>query len=180
MNTTKNLLASILVSAALGASASAGTPYCFGDGIANVCPCANNDPTGTGGCLNSTSGVLGPGAVLTVSGTETITPDTTMLTVTGTPPTTAVLFIQGSTQVSPLFGDGLRCVGGSVIRLGVEFASGGTASYPGSGDPVISVKGQIPALGGTFHYQAWYRDAAAFCTAAPFNLSNGMTIAWLP
>ena len=29
-------------------------------------------------------------------------------------------------------------------------------------------------------YQVWYRDVLAFCTPAPFNLSNGYQIVWGP
>jgi hypothetical protein len=33
---------------------------------------------------------------------------------------------------------------------------------------------------GTFSYQIWYRNAAAFCTASTFNLSNGTQVTWAP
>jgi hypothetical protein len=42
------------------------------------------------------------------------------------------------------------------------------------------VKGVLPAAGGTREYQGWYRNGAAFCTAQPFNLTNGLEIAWGP
>jgi hypothetical protein len=29
-------------------------------------------------------------------------------------------------------------------------------------------------------YQLWYRDAASFCTASTFNLTNAVEIAWEP
>jgi hypothetical protein len=29
-------------------------------------------------------------------------------------------------------------------------------------------------------YQAWYRNAAAFCTASTFNLTNGVQLTWGP
>jgi len=41
----------------------------------------------------------------------------------------------------------------------------------------VSVKGLITAPG-TRTYQVWYRNAAAFCTASTFNLSNGVSIVW--
>ncbi len=34
--------------------------------------------------------------------------------------------------------------------------------------------------GGNRTYQTWYRNAAAFCTASTFNLTNGTAIAWTP
>ncbi|MEY2806172.1 MAG: hypothetical protein RIR65_589, partial [Planctomycetota bacterium] len=33
---------------------------------------------------------------------------------------------------------------------------------------------------GTRTYQAWYRNAAAFCTPSGFNLGNGLEIVWAP
>jgi hypothetical protein len=30
------------------------------------------------------------------------------------------------------------------------------------------------------HYQCWYRDAAALCAAATFNLTQGLTLTWSP
>jgi hypothetical protein len=29
-------------------------------------------------------------------------------------------------------------------------------------------------------YQAWYRNAAAFCTPSTFNLTNGYSVTWAP
>jgi hypothetical protein len=33
---------------------------------------------------------------------------------------------------------------------------------------------------GTRTYQVWYRNAAAFCTASTFNLTNGWRTTWGP
>lgn len=38
----------------------------------------------------------------------------------------------------------------------------------------------VPAAGGTRYYQLWYRDTATFCSASPFNLSNGIRVVWVP
>jgi hypothetical protein len=80
------------------------------------------------------------------------------------------------------FGDGLRCAGGSVQRLGIRLASGGSASFGAAvpGDPLVSVQGSIPPTGATLYYQCWYRNAAVFCTAFTFNLSNGLVVTWSP
>src|SRR5438034_11807280 len=77
-------------------------------------------------------------------------------------------------------GDGLRCGGGSVIRLGTKTNASGTSHSPDSGDQPISIKGSVPSSGGTRTYQAWYRNAADFCTAATVNLTNGVSIARQP
>jgi hypothetical protein len=94
------------------------------------------------------------------------------------------LFFQGSTQnaggAGTVLADGLICVGGTIKRLGTKTNSGGSSSYPQAGDTPISIKGAIPATGGTFYYQTWYRDAAAFCTSGTSNLTNAVTVVWVP
>jgi hypothetical protein len=77
-----------------------------------------------------------------------------------------------------VFGDGLRCAGGVVIRLGTKTNVAGTSSYP-SGSQPISIKG-ANAAGNVRMYQCWYRNAAAFCTPSTFNLTNGLQATWSP
>jgi hypothetical protein len=74
----------------------------------------------------------------------------------------------------------LRCTGGTVVRLAPKSNVNGSSQYPGAGDPSISVKGAIGASGGVRAYQVWYRNAASFCTAATFNLTNGLRVVWVP
>jgi len=39
---------------------------------------------------------------------------------------------------------------------------------------------RLRAAGDVRRYQVWFRDAAAFCTASTFNLSNGLEASWSP
>lgn len=159
------------------------TSYCFGSGTGTACPCGNVGVAGAG-CGNSSAA---GGGRLTASGAASVTNDRILLTADNLPASTAVLFFQGTLRensgLGTAFGDGLSCVTGTIVRLGVRFAPGGTAHFgfgDGTGD-LISVTGAIPAAGGMRRYQGWYRDAAAgFCTAQTFNLSNGMEIPWAP
>jgi hypothetical protein len=105
-----------------------------------------------------------------------------VLTATGVPSST--LFFQGTVATAggagATFGDGLRCVGGSVVRLHIVAPSGSVASYPsGAALTPIHVAGST-AAGDVRHYQCWYRNAAAFCTPSTFNLTQGLTIIWGP
>ncbi len=150
------------------------TSYCFGN-TAAACPCGNFGAPGNG-CRNS---LFVPGANLTATGTASVSADTVLLTGTNMP-NSSVLYFQGTTQVGAIFGDGLRCVGGMVIRLGIKTNVGNMSSYPTGLDLPVSVKGALPPAGGTRFYQGWYRDAAAFCTPATFNLTNGIAITWTP
>ena len=61
--------------------------------------------------------------------------------------------------------------------LGTATNAAGGSAYPFGAFPSVSVKGLITAPG-TRTYQVWYRNAAAFCTASTFNLSNGVSIVW--
>ncbi len=148
---------------------------CFGDGSGTACPCGNNGSSGHG-CANSANAtganVFGFGEASTIT-------DSLAIEAFGMPATTSCLFFQGTalSTVAP-FGDGLRCVGGSVIRLGTKSTSGGSATYPGPGDQPVSVRGAVPVNGATRYYQVWYRNAAAFCTSSTFNTTNALIVEW--
>jgi hypothetical protein len=153
------------------------TSFCSGDGSGTACPCANSGAAGNG-CASS---VNANGANLAASGVPSISADTFVLLGTGMPSSSA-LYFQGTTQVGAglgaVFGDGLRCAGGSVVRLRTVTNVGGASQYPAAGDPSISVKGMVTAPGSRT-YQVWYRNAAVFCTASTFNLSNGLLVSWI-
>ncbi|MCY2960772.1 MAG: FG-GAP-like repeat-containing protein [Planctomycetota bacterium] len=160
----------------------AGANYCFGDGTGAACPCANSSPVGNQeGCLNS----LGTAGRLRATGIARVQAPFDNFTLIGTGmPNSSALYFQGTTQQSSgngaIFGDGKRCAAGSVVRLATKINSAGASQYPVVGDLPISVKGLLPAGGGTRTYQIWYRNAAAFCTASTFNLSNGFRVTWIP
>jgi len=164
----------------------AGMPYCFGDSTGHTCPC---DPGQIGspghGCANSTL----EGAILSATGVARVSGDDLQLHVRNMRNPTTVVFMQGTLQQSggqgAFSGDGLLCVngsGGNLIRLGMHGNQPGSSDFGyGIGtDPLISVRGLIPAIGATRYYQAYYRDNVAYCTTAKYNFSNGLTIVWAP
>jgi hypothetical protein len=154
--------------------------FCSGDGSGAPCPCGNVGAAGRG-CDNS---LATGGALLRAAsgGLPSVGADGIELLVGGLPPTAPSLFFQGTARIAggfgTPFGDGLRCAGGTLVRLGVVTASSGGASLPAPGGTPISVLGAVPPSGGTRTYQVWYRNAAPFCTPDPFNLSNGLAIVW--
>jgi hypothetical protein len=79
--------------------------------------------------------------------------------------------------VGVFFGDGLRCVAGSVVRMAIRFNTGGASTVGAFPDAPISVQGGVMGPGAR-HYQAWYRDSVPFCTSSPFNLTNAVTLNW--
>jgi hypothetical protein len=152
--------------------------YCFGDGTATPCPCANFGAPGRG-CANS---VVPQGGQLLSSGSAVISADTWVLHASGMPNSFA-LYFQGTAQENggngTAFGDGVRCVGGTIVRLGTKNNVGGASQYPEPGNLSISVKGGVTAPG-MRTYQVWYRNAAVFCTPSTFNLTNGWQVNWIP
>lgn len=161
--------------------APAGVAVCIGDGsTGQSCPCGNSGASGHG-CANSVNPL---GAELEAIGTPSVASDSLALRGSGMPASATCLYFQGTSLVAAgagaAFGDGLRCAGGTVIRLGTKTNSLGASQYPTAGDASISVRGLVPPAGGTRVYQAWYRNAGAFCTSSTFNLTNGVTVSWAP
>jgi len=100
-------------------------------------------------------------------------------------PNGTCLYVQATQQdnggMGSVLGDGLRCVNGSIVRLGTKLNALGASQYPLAGELPISVRGQVPAAGGTRYYQIWYRNPdPLFCTGAMYNLSNGYALTWTP
>jgi hypothetical protein len=61
------------------------------------------------------------------------------------------------------------------------FNVGGASSFPPPATASLSVRGGVPAQGGTRFYQCWYRNTApAFCPPAGFNVTNGLEVVWIP
>ncbi len=154
------------------------TPLCFGDGTGLACPCANNGAAGNG-CANS---IVPAGGNLSSSGAASIGSDTLALLGSGMPNGTC-LYFQGSGTIAGgagvAFGDGLRCAGGTVIRLGTKTNVSGASQYPTGADQSISVRG-LNVAGNFRVYQIWYRNAADFCTPLTFNLTNAVSVTWAP
>jgi len=153
-----------------------GAIFCSGDGSAAACPCGNAS-TGPEGCINS----VNTGGRLRGIGAASVGADTLELWVSGPSEGSNVLFIQGSSAVAGgaglAFGDGLRCAGGSVVRLGVQPVSFGWARYPAAGNAPISARGLV-LPGSTRHYQAWYFDSPGLCGVPAPNWTNGYSVVW--
>jgi hypothetical protein len=144
-----------------------GTAACAGDGTGTACPCGNDGAAGQG-CRNST----GQGAVLTAGGSASFAANDTTFTASGMPSTSPVLLFRGTSLLGGgagvTFGDGLRCAGGTVTRIGIRTAVGGSATW----GPGLNLSG---TPGQPVHFQAWYRNVVGPCGSG-FNLTNARTI----
>ncbi|MBI5365094.1 MAG: hypothetical protein HZA53_18095 [Planctomycetes bacterium] len=154
--------------------------FCAGDGldahVTTACPCGNSGAAGRGCAWHA-----GPnGAVLVASGATN--PDALVLTASGMPASApSTIFLKGDALIEGgvVFGDGVRCVGGTLIRLGTKVNAGGAASYPEAGNVPISVRGNTPPGSGLVgYYQTYYRNAAVYCTSSTFNVTNGIRVEW--
>jgi trimeric autotransporter adhesin len=155
--------------------ATLGIPLCFGV----ACPCANNTPPAAqSGCRHA----FGTGGRLVAEGTARITSDTYVLAGSSMPSTSSVLYFAGTSTINggagAVFGDGLRCAGGVVRRLGSTANVGGASMLPNASSPApLSLLD--PVLPGEQRvYQAWYRNAVLYCTSYTFNLTNAWRVNW--
>ncbi|MBI5364721.1 MAG: hypothetical protein HZA53_16215 [Planctomycetes bacterium] len=155
------------------------SPFCFGDGTlvdhTTPCPCTNNGTAGNG-CANSANP---SGANLATSG-ATVT-DNVVLLGSGMPATVSCIYLQGTGNDDIAFGDGVRCTGGTLLRLRTKANVGGASSFPDSVETVtLSQRGGVTVGSGAVrNYQTYYRNSAAlFCPPETFNVTNGMQVTW--
>ncbi|MBK7878219.1 MAG: hypothetical protein IPJ77_21395 [Planctomycetes bacterium] len=153
--------------------------FCFGDGMltdhTTPCPCSN-DGTAGNGCANSANA---NGANLATSG-ATVTDDVVLLG-SGMPATVSCIYLQGTGTDDAVFGDGVRCTGGTLLRLRTKSNVGGASSFPDSVETItLSQRGGVVVGSGVVrNYQTYYRNSAAlFCPPETYNVTNGMTITW--
>ena len=162
-----------------------GTRFCAGDGTGTPCPCGNeSDPALGNGCENK----HGQGATLDGTGSASVAADDLSLSVTFTmstqtfpPKGEAILLFAGDARINgglglPL-GDGLRCVGGNVRRLGVRFGT----PYRGIGiwGPGLAAQLGVGA-GDTRYFHAWYRDPIGSPCGSSFNTTNALELVFEP
>ncbi len=161
------------------ASTDATTTFCTGDGGSGACPCNNLGGAGRG-CASS---FQQQGARLEASGFPSLTSDTLSIQATGVS-AAAVTFFAGPSRTPTggtlLFGDGLRCVTGTLTRLRAFPDANGVAQIPVATGAPLHQGFSVGAGSPTSYVQALYRNAAAFCSSATFNLTNGVIVTWRP
>jgi hypothetical protein len=131
----------------------------------------------SGGCpmpysyCSVTNNSTGQPALMSSSGTTSIAANNFGLVCSGCPHNAAGLFFYGPNEVQAAFGNGFRCVGGTVWRLGLH-----PANASGVATDAINF-GAVPAAitaGSTWKFQYWYRNPAG--GGALFNLSDGLSV----
>ena len=123
----------------------------------------------------------GSGAVISSFGSANLSGNGFVLVTGNAIPGGTGLFYYGPEQIQAPFGDGVRCVGGPVARLYPLLTADGSGSVLRTLDfasPPASAGSHEITAGSTWNFQYWFRDAAA--DGAGFNLSNGLSVTFLP
>jgi Tol biopolymer transport system component len=152
------------------------------------CPCGNAPSTTGRGCDNSSST---GGAVLAASGIAYLSIDSLAFTTSDEKPTAASLLLQGDTLIPTglVFGQGVRCAGGTLKRLYVKIAVNGSITAPdlSAGDPTISTRSAFLGApiqpGQPRYYLVYYRDPTvlgACPSTSTFNTTQTGQVSWWP
>jgi hypothetical protein len=163
------------------------TSFCHPTWDAVACPCGN-PASGFGfGCNNSQNT---GGARLSLFNLSSLANDTLNLFGDRLKSNALSVFNQGTSVLASSlpFGQGQRCVGGSIKRLYTKTAaSGGTVSAPQVGDPSVHARsialGDVISAGQSRSYYIYYRDPVVLggCPiASTFNTTQAVQAIWIP
>jgi Tol biopolymer transport system component len=159
-----------------------------GFGGVMVCPCSNPPGASGRGCDNSAAT---GGGILSASGIAYLSIDSLVFTTSGERPTAFSIVMQGNTLLpnGVVYGQGVRCVGGTTKRLFTKTAVGGSITAPDftAGDPTVSArsaaKGDVIQPGQSRWYLVYYRDPIVLggCPASStFNATQTGQVSWWP
>lgn len=144
-------------------------PWPFAEDLGPVC----NPPVNS--CFTSPNSVDPVGAIMGYGGSQSVAANDLILLATGCPPNAAGLFYYGANETFATFGNGFRCIGSPVFRLGI-------INVNTFGDGVFNLNlttAPSPiSVGDTKYFQFWYRNPAA--GGAGFNLSDSLAVPFCP
>ncbi len=165
---------------------------CNGNGVSDLCDvaagsCPDADSDGvpdpcqtTGGYCQSAPNSTGVGGVVGWIGSTSVADNSLRLVAEECPAGNVGLFFYGTSALQQPFGDGFRCVGGSVFRLfplaniqfgGVAFRDVDFSAPPAPGATITP--------GSTWHFQFWFRDPGG-PGGSGFNLTDGLSVTFCP
>ncbi len=162
---------------------------CNGNGVADTTDIANGTSVDTNAnqipdscecfatnfCTTSPNSV-GAGAIMASAGSLSLSTNNLALIAYDAPPNASALYFYGPNETQVPFGNGFRCVGNPITRLGVLLIDGlGTAFLP-----LDFTSGSLTQItpGTTWSFQLWYRNPAG--GGAGFNLSDGRRFQFCP
>jgi hypothetical protein len=110
-----------------------------------------------------------------------------VFTTSGERPTALSVVLQGSAEIpwGVVYGQGVRCAGGTLRRLYSRVASGGSITVPHVGEPSVSARsaatGNPISAGELRIYAVYYRDPMILggCPAtSTFNTTQSLDVTW--
>lgn len=125
---------------------------------------------------SATTNSSGGSANISATGSASIAANNLVLQAAPVPASSTGLFYFGPTQTQTTFGNGFRCVTGTIRRLGIVPAAGGALTRVINNS--VPPSAGVLVAGSTWNFQAWFRDVAA--GGSNFNLSNGLRIPFAP
>ena len=155
------------------------------DGVI-ACPCSNPPSGASRGCDNS-SGT--GGASIAGVGDPSLANDTLSLSTANERPTAPSILLQGNAVLpaGAVFGQGVRCAGGTLKRMYVKTAVNGSIVAPAAGDLSLSARsaalGSVITAGQHRWYAVYYRDPIILggCpVSSGFNSTPTLKVSWVP
>jgi hypothetical protein len=138
---------------------------------------ADHVPTAPASYCPGAPNSVGSGASCSATGSTSIGMADLVLHSAGLPQGQFGVYFYGPNQVSVPFGNGTRCVGGTLVRLApINSGSLGSVSQPIDNSQLPAL-GQL-SVGATRNFQFWYRDPAGGGSA--FNLSSALSVTFAP
>jgi hypothetical protein len=129
-------------------------------------------PLGASFCVGAPNSA-GAGARISAAGTSSVGANDLKLFVRDAPANVLALFEYGTTAVQTPYGNGFRCVGGSIYRLAKVHTNEAGSGWIAVDNTTLPAGGQINP-GSTWFFQCAYRDRAA--GGAFFNASDAVSI----
>lgn len=109
------------------------------------------------------------------SGSLSISDNNFVVSATGLPPGKPGYFFFGTSRVQVPFGDGFRCLGGSVARfrkIGVNATGGASVQLDFTLPPLDQIEPGVP-----YYFQLYFRDGAG---GAGFNTTDALCVSFVP
>ena len=130
-------------------------------------------------CIAAPNSGAQSGGQIGYLGSTSVSNNDLTLVASGIPTNQFGIFYYGPNAVQVPFGNGYRCVGGSVYRMNV-LQSGATGSYQKNLDFYGSPPFGAPEVdaGETWRFQCWFRDPPA--GGSTFNLTNAVSVDFIP
>ncbi len=124
---------------------------------------------------------FGPGAIIHLTGSISVSANDAALHASEVPPNQFGLFYYGPNQIQLPWGDGYRCAGGGIHRLGTvssDFTGYASDQIDYTLPPMNAGGGKVVA-GSSWNFQYWYRDPGG-PGGTGFNASDALAVTFCP